>query len=302
MTPPVPDSGLRRGLLTDAACRLWAPSLALCGLLAWGVPAPAAGPPAEAPTPGPEARILLLYTEPRLLPSILAMDQAIRDTVHARSPRPAYFYTEYLDTSLFDGDVPQRELHELLRRKYVGRALDLVIAAGSRALRVAVRNRAELFGGAPVVFVAVDRKAAGDVDLTGDVTGVWARFDWAGTLDVALRLQPETRHAVVVTGSSPVDRVWQAAAREQLAPYARRLEIRYLTDLRLEDLLTEVAALPVGTIVLMGAFLRDAAGRDFVARDVVARVAKASRVPVYSLSDTVVGTGIVGGHVVSFEA
>src|SRR5262249_37777903 len=161
------------------------------------------------------------------------------------------------------------------RRKYADRKLDLIVAVSSRALRAALRNRTELFGRAPIVFVAVDRNAAGDIDLPAAVTGVWAPFGWAGTLGVAVPLHPEAGSVLARTGSSPGDRVWQAAARQQLERYQGRLGIRYLTDLRLEDLLTEVAALPARTIVLMGAFLRDSTGRDFVARDVVARVAKA---------------------------
>jgi len=42
--------------------------------------------------------VLLLYGESRLLPSIVAADEAIRATLTARSPRPITFHTEYLES------------------------------------------------------------------------------------------------------------------------------------------------------------------------------------------------------------
>jgi len=51
-----------------------------------------------------------------------------------------YFYTEYLDLTLFTGDEPRPELRALLRQKYGRVKLDLVVALGSRALRFAVKT------------------------------------------------------------------------------------------------------------------------------------------------------------------
>jgi signal transduction histidine kinase/ABC-type uncharacterized transport system substrate-binding protein len=236
------------------------------------------------------------------MPVVASVDQSFRSTVQDRSPVPVYFYTEYLDLNLFDGLAPQRELRELLRRKYETRPIDLILAAGSRALRVALHNRADLFSSAPVVFVAVDRAAAADLRLDADVTGTWLHQGWTETVDLARRLQPETRRVVVVLGSSPVERVWLEAARTQLAAYAGPITVSFLANLRLEDVLEEVATLPKETVVLLAAFLCDATGRDFIAAEVSKRIAAVSRVPLYGLTDNFIGTGVVGGHVVSFEA
>jgi PAS domain S-box-containing protein len=261
--------------------------------------------PAEVPDipSGPQRHILLLYPESRLLPAIAVFDQAVRTALQARVPGPVYFYTEYLDLSLFDGDEPQRELRQLFARKYARRAIDLIIPADSRTLRIALHNRADLFGGAPIVFAAVDPTAAASLKLAPDVTGTWLTLDWAGTLEAALHLQPQARRALVVNGSSSgVDRVWLTAARKQLAPFQDRLEITYLTERTLDDVLAAVAALPAHTVLLVGAFQRDAAGRNFLTGDAVARIAAAASVPTYALADTLVGRGTVGGRVVSFEA
>jgi signal transduction histidine kinase/ABC-type uncharacterized transport system substrate-binding protein len=267
-----------------------------------GQPAPAAAPSTPGGGPEPARRVLLLYSEPRLIPAIVTVDGVLRSTLESRSPAPVVFYTEYLDLNLFDGNAPQPELRELLRRKYATRPLDLIVAAGSRSLRIALHNRAALFSGAPVVFVSVDPIASADLPLDPDVTGTWLRMGWTETLDLARRLQPATRRAVVITGSSPADRVWLEQARRQLAAPGGGIEVVYRAALPMEEVLREVAGLSKGTVVLVGTFLRDPNGRDFATPDAITRIVAASRVPVYGLTDTSVGTGVVGGEVVSFEA
>jgi two-component system, LuxR family, sensor kinase FixL len=251
---------------------------------------------------GRSRNVLVLHAYPRLSPPVVSIDEAFRSTLETQSPFPIYFYTEYLDLSLFDGDTPQRELHALLRRKYASQDIDLILAGGSRALRVALQNRVDLFSGAPLVFVGVDRMGVADLRLDVDVTGTWLRQDWTGTLDLARRLQPDTRGAVVVAGGSPADQTWVVAARRQLDANPEGLEIRYLTDRSLAQILEQVGALPPQTVVLVGAFQRDATGQNFTTRDAIARIAAASRVPVYVLQDHSVGIGSVGGQVVSFES
>src|SRR5262245_55230078 len=213
-----PNKALAANLAALALC-LVAASARLA--LAQSTPPPAE-PPSQAP-PAPSAaqvpgrRVLLLFGDPRLTPAVVAVDSIIRSTLEAQSPVPVSFYTEFLDLSLFQGSVPLPELRELLRRKYESRPLDLIVAGGSPSLRIALHNHAALFSNAPVWFVAVDRAAASDLSLDTDVTGTWLHQGWAGTLDLARRLQPDLHRVVVVTGSSSVDRVWREEARKQLA-------------------------------------------------------------------------------------
>jgi PAS domain S-box-containing protein len=280
--------------------------LAAAGLilfLALETPVAAIGPAeGDRDLRGPARNVLLLHAYPRLSPPVVTVDEAFRATLEAESPFPVNFYTEYLDLTLFDGDAPQRELHTLLRRKYASHDIDLIVAAGSRALRVALQNRAELFSGAPVVFLSVDRSSIADLRLGVDVTGTWLRQNWTETLELARRLQPEIRHAIVISGSAPADQVWQAAARLQLAANAGGVEVSYITGASIQQITERVALLPKNTVVLMGAFLRDATGQIFNTRDAIARIARASSVPVYVIQDHAVGIGSVGGDVVDYEA
>jgi signal transduction histidine kinase/ABC-type uncharacterized transport system substrate-binding protein len=264
------------------------------------------GPPAAAlqsppPAAPPGRRVLLIYGEPRLTPAIVSVDTILRSTISSRSPVPVTFYTEYLDLNLFDGDAPIAELRELLRRKYEHRPIDLIVVGGSRPLRIVLRNRADLFTNAPVVFVGLDPLASADLHPQADITGTWLRLGFRETLEAARRLQPGIRRALVVSGISPVERVWMEEARQQLAAASGPIEVIYLTGLSLDAILERVRSLPQDTIVLSSGLARDGTGRDFYPPDASARIAAAANVPVYGFTEVSIGTGVVGGYVVSFE-
>lgn len=259
-------------------------------------------PSAHAAEPEARSSVLLLYAEARLLPAIVATDLSIRSTLQSGSESPVHFYTEYLDLSWFPGEGHERQLRNLLRQKYADRKLDLVIPAGAHALRFALKHRASLFPGVPIVFCAVDKPSVAGLELGPDVTGVWMSVDWRATLDVALRLQPDTRRVIVVQGTSDLDRRLAAQAREAFSGYQGRIEFTYLIGLPMEQLLKEVAALPDRTVVVFGSLLREGAGRTFVPMEALSLIARTSRAPIYGVFDTLVGGGIVGGRVVSFQA
>ena len=88
------------------ALRPWAASLGLAVVLVVLLVAPGA---AENPR---RVNVLLLYSEPRVIPSTVAIDEAFRSTLEARLGGGVHFYTEFLDVSLFIDNVPQRELRE----------------------------------------------------------------------------------------------------------------------------------------------------------------------------------------------
>jgi signal transduction histidine kinase len=259
---------------------------------------------AALPSPSsPEARpvnVLLLTGAVRGTSALIAFEEAFRSTLTASIPDPVVLHFESADLSSFATDQFERQFADLLRAKYAGTPPDVIIVTHGRALRFAVQHRASLFPRAKIVFGGAYRGALGDVALGGDVTGVWLSIPWGRTLDAARRLQPGTNRVVVLGGTSPTDRIWMGDARAQLAPQAERLQIDYLPDLPIRETERQVAALPDGTIVLVGGFLRDAEGREFLGREGVQRIVAASRVPVYVVNETLIGTGAVGGRVLNW--
>jgi PAS domain S-box-containing protein len=243
--------------------------------------------------------VLLLYSEAAGLPGNRAIDAAIRGGL-PEAVGPVQFYSEHLDEAWFPEPAVQRAIVDALRRKHRGRKFDLVIAAGSGALQFALAHRAAAFGGAPVVFVS--RKPSGVAPtLPPDVTGTWFFVDWRANLDLILTLQPDTRRVAVVYGTSAFDRGDVRQMREAFAAYRDRLDLLEVTDLPLADILKTVSALPDGTVILFHVLLRDGAGANHVPTQALAAISRAARVPVYGVSETYVGLGVVGGRGISFR-
>jgi signal transduction histidine kinase/ABC-type uncharacterized transport system substrate-binding protein len=286
--------------------RLGTPSVALAVLWSVGVaalPVPGAERPPDGATSAASARarnILLIHVAPRSTPALVAVEQAFTSTLKSLTSDRLAFHSEYVDLGMFDRKQTfENELVAYLGAKYAEMKLDLVAITASDALRLAVRHRAQLFPGVPIVFMGVIRPLVADVALDSDVSGVWLPINWTRTLAAARALQPDIERVVVVTGASPIDRSWAAQARAQLV--GLDIPITYLGGLSIDAVLERVTALPARSVVLLGPFLSDATGRRFFGPETTQLISTASPVPVFALSETQLGYGAVGGHVISFE-
>src|SRR5262245_50674045 len=123
----------------------------------------------------PNYHVLLLYSESRLTPSVVSVDRTFRVTLEARVPGLVHFHTEFLDLNSFNGRSLSNELRGLLRAKYKGRRIDLIVAQGQLTVPFVHENRAEIFPNVPVVFVAVEPSTFADLSLVSVITGTWRR-------------------------------------------------------------------------------------------------------------------------------
>ena len=246
--------------------------------------------------------VLLLFSEESNLPSQVIIEQSLRSTLRNGSPVLIEVYSEYLDFIRTPVNDYEKELVGLLRRKYEGRKFDLIITFAFPALTMLLKNQPELFPDTPVVFQVLDQRNVADLKLGPNVTGVWGIINFKPNLDLALTLHPNTRKVVVVGGVSEFDKYWTARVREEFLAYEGRLEVTYLIGLTLAEQQQALSSLPQHTIVFFVTNTRDNAGNNHHNRDVLRQISSASSAPVYGTTDVQLGSGIVGGRLVSFEA
>ena len=246
-------------------------------------------------------RVLVLYSDERLLPANIIVDEAIHATFTADTRSRIELHSEFLDVARFPGEEQRQRQREFFRQKYRERPPDLVIAVGGGALAFLAEPRAELFGGAPIVYCSV----AGDPPpehLSDPRIAYVPVPDTAGrTLDLMLRLHPDARHVAVVSGNGPRDRQYAEVFRGVLSPFENRVDFTWLTNLSMKDLRGKLSRLPDHTLVLYLTMFQDAAGETFSPRQALDTFAPASRAPIYGYYETYIGHGIVGGWMVTFE-
>jgi PAS domain-containing protein len=256
---------------------------------------------AQTPSSKPLRRVLVLYSDERLLPANLIADEAIRAAFAGDTSNRIEFHSEFLDVTRFPGEAQQQRQRDFLRDKYRERLPDLVIAGGGPALEFLLKYRATLFADVPIVHCGVDAEALPKEMPDAKIAGIPLLRAAASTLELALSLQPDTRNVAVVAGSTPQDLKSAEQFRRETPTFGNRVGFTWLINLSLPDLRTELSRLPDRTVVLYLTMFQDAAGASFTPRQALASFAPASRAPIYGCYDTYLGYGIVGGSMVTFE-
>jgi two-component system cell cycle sensor histidine kinase/response regulator CckA len=252
-------------------------------------------------------RVLLLYSFDNDEGMYSGFDQVLRSELRSGLRERVEFYTEYLDLVRFPGPGHASNLVKLLKLEFSEQKPDLIIPVSYSAMKFLLEEGKELFPGIPAVALFNSRrldevKRRISTGTAGrDITGVASADEPSRTLDLALRLQPDTQRVVVVVGSSPLEQYWLEQLKQDFLPYRHTVEIDFLTDVAMSDILKQVAALPPHCIVLNTFFFEDARGQFFLEQEALDLVASAARAPVYAIYSTDIGHGAIGGRMTNPE-
>jgi signal transduction histidine kinase len=235
-------------------------------------------------------RVLLVFQNDGYSPSALEFQQSVFTRLRDALGPKIDFYCDQLDSTRIPA-FRERVL-ALVRSRYSEHGIDLVIFVGSVPT--------DILPGVPVIYVGnLPSEFDNHSSNRENSVAVWFKVDVRKTIAVARQLQPKAGNVIVISGSGVSDRVYLDQIRGQLRDLD--IPVEYLADSTVDQLRTKVASLPRNTIVLPISYSRDRNGTSYFSHDVVELLAHASNAPVYSVSDTYIGTGVVGGYVVNFR-
>jgi signal transduction histidine kinase len=209
-------------------------------------------------------------------------------------------FVDYLELVRFPSPQHADRTAQYLAGKYSEVPADVLVALGRAAVPFVAKYRDAIAPKTPTIMTSVPLNII-KTSALNDVYWVGTEYNFAKTLDLARRLQPNARTLAVVGGGSRYDQQWLENARSDLQPYVNQFNIKYIAGLSYAETLAEVSRLPKDSIVLMSFFFADGSGQLHVSPEVAANVAKASSAPVYSPISTNLGTGIVGGYFDTWE-
>ncbi|HEX7774860.1 MAG TPA: ABC transporter substrate binding protein, partial [Pyrinomonadaceae bacterium] len=247
-------------------------------------------------------KVLVLYWESKDFIGNISFDKGFQAGLYADPSSKWEIFSEYLDSTRFPGEAQSELLHDYLRDKYADQKIDVVVATPDPALDFLLKYRTDLFTTSPIVFVAVKRPTQ-EVMATGPgLTGIIRVNTHRKTLDLALKLHPQTKEVFVVSGTPEHDKRFETTARDELAGYDKRLRITYLTDLPLDELINRVKGLSHESVILY-VWYRSAleAEKPLQSYQVLEKIRQAAAVPIYGMGSRNVAYGLVGGYVQDSE-
>ena len=252
---------------------------------------------ANAGDAGRAKRVLMISTGSRVSPGFGLVEQRIFDTLQQLGSRRVEFYSEYLDIIRFPSATYQRLFRDYLHEKYAEQPPDLLILNYVGNLVVAEKFLRQLFPGVRVVVAGLTEEEVSPGQFGNHVSGIVQRTDLRGTMDLILRLQPETRRVVVIGGTAEIDRITLGRAEAAARSFTDRVNFDFWSDRSMAEVRQGVKALPPHTAILLTRMYRDAGEEAFIPPQAAQLIAEAANAPLYVLGAASLGGGAVGGSV-----
>jgi signal transduction histidine kinase len=204
-------------------------------------------------------------------------------------------FVEYMDCKHFPEAEHGDKLAEFYVRKYHGKRPSAVIATDNPALEFVVQHRNDVFPSIPIIFCGVNGFKEDMLAGHKDITGVAELLDAAATIDLALRLHPQTKEIVALHDYTVTGRTTRQELETVMPRFADKVRFRFIENLPIDDILSQLKALPGDRLLLILSFNTDSKGEVFAHAALTELVSRHCPVPIYAVHSLRLGYGIVGG-------
>jgi signal transduction histidine kinase len=240
------------------------------------------------------ARVLMIHSFGRDLAPFDRITAVFRNRLAERLGGAAVFLDATLDAGRPITQTEETAFADYLRARFAGSPPDLVVTVGQPAARFYTAHRAALFS-SPLMLGALDERFTKAVALTPSDAAVVAKVELARLYDNILEVLPQTRTIAVVIGSSPLEQFWRKELEREAEPFRDRVDFLWLDNLSLAQIRERIGHLPPHFAVLFTLMLVDASGIPYERLDALAALRASTNAPIFSIYETEIGNGVVGG-------
>jgi len=268
---------------------LW---LLVLGVLMSGAAAVASA--ADAP---PEIRVLYLNSYQRGNAWSDGIEEGLRQRL-TEAGKAIDLSVEYLDSRRATYGRQTESMARALEIKYAKDRPRLLVVSDNAAFDFALKYRERLFAGLPIVFCGYNSFRPEALQGQANITGVNEEISIADTVAMALKVHPRARTLVFITSTADAigRRIVEAAEPTVFPSLAQRYPLVQLKDASLEEIRQRLAVLPSDAVVFLGGQASDS---ELTPAESGRLIAAASPVPAYTFWDFHLGSGVVGGHILT---
>jgi signal transduction histidine kinase/ABC-type uncharacterized transport system substrate-binding protein len=208
-------------------------------------------------------------------------------------------YFEYMDTKQIYDDQHLQNLRELYRYKFRNRRFDVVMSSDNHAFNFLLAHHRDLFPDTPIVFCGVN--GFEDSMLLGHdlIMGVAELDDFKSTIDVALKLQPNTEQVFLVVDKTLTGSIGEKLMKKAIPHFKDTLRFTFWKDLDMAQVQERAGKLTPDSIAFLYTFTTDRSGNVFTLEKSCELISQYCAVPIYAAADAYIGHGIIGGMLTS---
>lgn len=209
---------------------------------------------------------------------------------------------EFMDTKRVNDEESLRLFHDSLkyRMEHV-EPYDVVILGDDAALLFAMEYQEELFDGIPLIFEGVNDDDLVDSTLENPyITGVIEKLSVEKNIELGLAINPGAKRVVAVLDST----ITGEAERQRFYSYADKFPNLIFSEINSSELPTSrlrqaMRSVSQDSILIYVVMADDASGKQYTNQEALELLASLAKVPVLRMVEGGIGTGILGGNVVS---
>lgn len=205
---------------------------------------------------------------------------------------------EYMDSKNVYNEQYLAGLANLLTTKYQEYHFDAVIVSDNNALSFMEKYGRPLFPVALVVATGIN-----GIDSVRKNTIAQSiiieKADHVETLKHAVKQNPSAEKGYIIVDSSPTGQAILEEVENSISQLKTDISFQIVPPLSFEDLLDYVTGIEPGNFIYLLPYSMDATGRSFGQGYVASFLSRKTALPIYGSWEFQIGTGLVGGRVVS---
>lgn len=244
-----------------------------------------------------ETFILALHSYHESYPWTKAQRTGFRGTLDAVPGLYPLYSAEYLDTKrrLFDQEYEDEFLH-YMRSKYKGYYPDIIYVTDDNALKFMIDNREKLFPGAPVIFSGINNQETIKKLPKASYTGISETKEISPNIQLIQKLFPHDHRLLILGDGSSTSKAIYAEIAHDL-PAVRGINIQEVNEANLDSAIRQLKAYKGKNIILtsIGGFHSEN-GALIPLREAIETIVHAGNFQIFSLEDTFILDGVIGGH------
>lgn len=244
--------------------------------------------------------IFILHSYSQEYPWTRTQHKGFVDTLYSQSNHELQISTEYLDTKRKKYSKEYAaQFSDYLKNKYNGYTPDLIYVTDDNALKFTLDYIIDIFGETSVIFSGVnDYSVLTRLDRE-HITGVFEKKEITQNLKFIYAIDEPPDEILIVGDDSNTYRAIRYEISEQLTDYPR-VKANYISSNKIDEVAEELKSSKTKYLFLttIGGFI-DSKNKNLTINDSIKKISASGDFIIFSMEDTYLDHGILGGYVTS---